>query len=1314
MKIHKCFMCNYLLKIIKRKRKKKKTKLSLTNCLQNGDDKKVLHKKSNSNVINSDEKFFIDTALTENVKQCLGKVQFSKDFGASDDTMAIENNEDAYHETSCHSNCDISIDFNCNTICYQNKECNSSGIIRPQVEEDVNHCIYRNPNLGNYLIDNENKCKEVEAEYSCMLLRLHEQNTKSASSYRTLIRRKNINSNYSLDRYYLTFIAHYRIERIKKDFVRVICFVHSYMSVKKYKRAINLICHIRNLNAGGIEKGVMRYNHGSGCLFSPDGAKEEYKNDYFLLEKTSRLTLMWRELYILFWKEINKRNRGTCVYNNPILEIRKKRSRYLYNKLVKHSVRIMHMLEVKKIKKNRFNNHSNMICMDHSEITKIMKRKILRNKYFKNIIWICKKYIKLVQNIHFYNMNKLRKPVMRIIKAKKSYHSRTQITSSGRITERMSHKSATITIDHINNTVVNLKKGTTFLKNRFTRHPDQYKTDQHSLKKKCEGSHLYEKLKVHPSSNSSIKGERGRNYMILSNEKMKEGPLLSSINSKRMNSSRNQDGNNMQQFFLNAPNGSNLREQTERQKKEKIHCITGMDNYLYKKRLSSGKRGIKYMNEIVICNGRILLKKLNIRKNDLFWRVKKKRNQKECKGKIIKKFNIRRNKEHCERIRKKIQEYIESNVKKNQVEHFDGMQNVKRNIEPDIIVNAQNTNVECTNNDKTLETNFMHLEGRKNKKGNHKMHDSVENSLYLKCDDSGLNEGNYEFLDDSKNKKMDNYFDKEKYADETFDKTGLNKYDVNLCKHNREHKFVECLQSCDYIKNNFKMVKLLKDNCSNFVYKCFDIYNRRDVAIKCVNKEKQLSIMSYNTYVNIYKIVQKINNDNVVKIYNVLESMSHFFIVMELCEGTDLVEYVSKEEISFEKAKDIISQLLRGINALHANSIIHRDIKLDNLMFKDKKFEKLVIIDFDMSVYMNGDHCAPYLEDNCLYARDIRLTVDENDFDINEAKVNIAKVDMTKVDMEKVDMAKMDVAQVDMTKSDVGKGDLVNPCFDQNNVHVHYMQVNKSILNQSYNCEYDINDYDVKKSAFVLYRSQFPTNNFDSNNTHVNKIKGNNEERKHCVIHTPYSDSYINIHKNNKKTTSLNFSYINKIENGFLYACTGNTEKTFINEGEKVIYNDLIIGTKEYISPYCLKGIYSIKTDIYSIGVTIFLILFKNFPYLFEEKGINKWQNEVINKNKEIVIPFSFLFHNITCSYFIRLMDVHLMNNNIYFCKNSSLLDNNLKEIEKIKNIKIDFNQVKINAKNIYLIDILKRSLSLDLEDQYSSVSEILENKIFT
>ncbi|VUZ93066.1 serine/threonine protein kinase, putative [Plasmodium vivax] len=1250
MKIHKCFMCNYLLKIVKRKRRKKK-------CAGSGNI--VVHKDrggetdalkgANSNSTNSNRSSFLETDPEEQGVPALGKVQSKEGIWESGDTTAVEPNADGSLQCSCLSNGNISSDHNG----YLKERCGKNAW---EEAVDANSCIESNPHKVNHHIGRDNQHRKEEARYSCILLRVCEQNGKSAPCRRTLIRRKGINANYALDRHYLTFVAQYRNGQIKKDIMRVIRFVGFFLSRRKNQRAINLVQQVGKWEDQPGDAAPMR--GGGPGDFPP----------------------MWSELHHLYKRQMSKLNRSECIYSDPILETRKRKSRGLLNKLVKRSVRVVHMLEVERIKQKRFVGQTNMGSFHHGDITKIMKSKIAKHKYLRGIIELCQRYVKLVDGSLFCIMSRMGKSIVRIGRGEKKCHRGG--TTSGAPLHRRGNLKSDRTNDRTEDTVESCKRG----RQSFEwRHKGIHygKANLTLFKETNEGPHLSDHSRGDPSSAATMKGGQEENTTVnwtISND---------------------------------AITGRNRSGGTKLTRRGNIHS-TAEGGYSIGGRAN---RVAKWSCVFPTCRGKTPVRKMLSRKCDPTGGKKKIRVKQSHNGNShYRTCNLGKNRNSRGRATKMRQSYFQENLKREQTEQAG-------EVEGETTLPEYDSHEEWVHTDKPFETISDSLVGGRDgrKKGSHKMDGDGRKDQWWMADKSEPHKSETDKVrgDTSKESEKSSDHSGKKWVYQSSDKNGITPNELTSVLRS-ENKFVECLQSCEHIKKNFKMVKLLKDNSSNFVYKCFDTNHKRYVAIKCVNKEKQLSIMSYNTYLGIYKIVQKINNDNVVKIYDVLESPSHFFIVMELCEGTDLVEYVSKEEIPFEKAKDIICQLLNGINALHANSIIHRDIKLDNLMFKDKGFEKLVIIDFDMSVYMYGelDVDVPVWRDSCLYGSDTKEGFDENDFGgcggRGEAtKGEVIKVDSTKGDVMKGDSTKGDIPKGYDTKADSTNRSLANPSFAQNSLQANSVQANKALPKHSCDCECIPSEDAAKRGGNVLRGSQFLTNNFDPNNTYTNKIMGNNEDRKNCVMYPPYSDSYIKIQKNNKKTASLNYNYISRVENGFLSACTGNTEKTFINEGDKVIYNDLIIGTKEYMSPYCLKGIYSIKTDIYSIGVTIFLILFKNFPYLFEEKGINKWQNEVINKNKDIVIPFSFLFHNITCTYFVKLMDVHLMHNNIYFCKNSCLLDNNLKEIEKLQNIKIDFNQIKINAKNIYLLEILKRSLSLDLDDQYSSVSEILENKIF-
>jgi len=70
-----------------------------------------------------------------------------------------------------------------------------------------------------------------------------------------------------------------------------------------------------------------------------------------------------------------------------------------------------------------------------------------------------------------------------------------------------------------------------------------------------------------------------------------------------------------------------------------------------------------------------------------------------------------------------------------------------------------------------------------------------------------------------------------------------------------------------------------------------------------------------------------------------------YYVVMESVEGSDLFDTVHSRQLEEPKLKSIIRQLLLSLQALHAAGIIHRDIKLDNIVLQSDLTIKLV--DFD-------------------------------------------------------------------------------------------------------------------------------------------------------------------------------------------------------------------------------------------------------------------------------------------------------------------------------------------------------------------------------
>ncbi|KAJ6248613.1 kp78a-related [Anaeramoeba flamelloides] len=121
------------------------------------------------------------------------------------------------------------------------------------------------------------------------------------------------------------------------------------------------------------------------------------------------------------------------------------------------------------------------------------------------------------------------------------------------------------------------------------------------------------------------------------------------------------------------------------------------------------------------------------------------------------------------------------------------------------------------------------------------------------------------------------------------------------------------------------------------------------VAIKTLEKSKfTLDRKAKNQLFREIQILKKLNHKNIVKLIDMFENEKYWFIVTEYINGGDLSSMLEKKKrLKESDIKKLFVQLVKGIEYCHSKNIIHRDLKLENLLITDEK--KLKIIDFGLS-----------------------------------------------------------------------------------------------------------------------------------------------------------------------------------------------------------------------------------------------------------------------------------------------------------------------------------------------------------------------------
>ncbi|KPI97306.1 SNF-related serine/threonine-protein kinase [Papilio xuthus] len=140
------------------------------------------------------------------------------------------------------------------------------------------------------------------------------------------------------------------------------------------------------------------------------------------------------------------------------------------------------------------------------------------------------------------------------------------------------------------------------------------------------------------------------------------------------------------------------------------------------------------------------------------------------------------------------------------------------------------------------------------------------------------------------------------------------------------------------------------------------VFTGEKVAVKVIDKSKLDEVSKSHLFQEV-RCMKLVQHPNVVRLYEVIDTQTKLYLILELGDGGDLYDYIMKHDsgLSESLARDYFRQIVRAISYCHSLHVVHRDLKPENVVF----FEKLGVVKLTDFGFSNKYCPGQKLETSC-------------------------------------------------------------------------------------------------------------------------------------------------------------------------------------------------------------------------------------------------------------------------------------------------------------------------------------------------------------
>lgn len=128
----------------------------------------------------------------------------------------------------------------------------------------------------------------------------------------------------------------------------------------------------------------------------------------------------------------------------------------------------------------------------------------------------------------------------------------------------------------------------------------------------------------------------------------------------------------------------------------------------------------------------------------------------------------------------------------------------------------------------------------------------------------------------------------------------------------------------------------------------------KQYAVKIIDKEQLVREHMEEQLKREISIMRMLNHPNIVKLFDVLQTQNHIYLVLELVTGGELFDrIVQAKKFDENTGRRFFQQLIVALHFCHRNGVAHRDLKPENLLVDDR--DNIKITDFGLANLQKGD-----------------------------------------------------------------------------------------------------------------------------------------------------------------------------------------------------------------------------------------------------------------------------------------------------------------------------------------------------------------------